>query len=161
MAQLTRRGTIATLCSLRSINLSSTGCYTRNAAGQVTESKGLAVPAVESGSESYSIDAASNQLAVRGGTSYTYDAAGRLLSDGIRSFGWDALGRLKTVRRNGQEAAGYGYDSQNRRVRKTGIYPCRLRHSRGYFPTSGSGFCRPALQITISTSQSLCSETWW
>ena len=111
MAQLTRRGTIATLCSLRSINLSSTGCYTRNAAGQVTESKGLAVPAVESGSESYSIDAASNQLAVRGGTSYTYDAAGRLLSDGIRSFGWDALGRLKTVRRNGQEVAGYGYDS--------------------------------------------------
>ncbi|AVD71755.1 hypothetical protein CAY53_10020 [Desulfobulbus oralis] len=93
--------------------------YTRNAAGQVTESKGLAVPAVESGSESSTIDATNNQLAVRGGTSYSYDAAGRLLSDGIRSFGWDALGRLKTVRRNGQELAGYGYDSQNRRVRKT------------------------------------------
>ena len=77
--------------------------YTRNAAGQVTESKGLAVPAVESGSESYSIDAASNQLTVRAGKNYSYDAAGRLLSDGVRSFGWDALGRLKTVRRNGQE----------------------------------------------------------
>ena len=38
---------------------------------------------------------------------------------GLRSFGWDALGRLKTVRRNGHVVAGYGYDSQNRRVRKT------------------------------------------
>ena len=63
----------------------------RNAAGQVTESKGLAVPAVESGSESYTIDAASNQLAVRGGTSYTYDAAcacsltGYAASVGMRS----------------------------------------------------------------------------
>ncbi|WP_181040225.1 hypothetical protein [Desulfobulbus oralis] len=27
MAQLTRKGTIATLCPLRKINLSSTGCY--------------------------------------------------------------------------------------------------------------------------------------
>ena len=59
----------------------------RNAAGQVTESKGLAVPAVESGSESYSIDAASNQLTVRAGKNYSYDAAGRLLSDGVGSFG--------------------------------------------------------------------------
>ena len=38
---------------------------------------------------------------------------------GLRSFGWDALGRLKTVRRNGQELAGYGYDILNRRVRKS------------------------------------------
>ena len=38
---------------------------------------------------------------------------------GLRSFGWDSLGRLKTVRRNGQELAGYGCDSQNRRVRKS------------------------------------------
>ena len=43
----------------------------------------------------------------------------RLPPDGLRSFGWDVLGQLKTVRRNGQELAGYGYDSQNRRVRKT------------------------------------------
>ena len=93
--------------------------YTRNAAGQVTGIEGLATPGVESGSESYTIDAASNQLAVRGGTSYTYDAAGRLLSDGIRTFSWDALGRLRQVEANAVVLASYGYDSQNRRVRKT------------------------------------------
>lgn len=38
---------------------------------------------------------------------------------GARSFTWDSLGRLKTVEQNRQELAGYGYDSQNRRVRKT------------------------------------------
>ena len=85
----------------------------------MTGIEGLATPGVESGSESYTIDAASNQLAVRGGTSYTYDAAGRLLSDGIRTFSWDALGRLRQVEANAVVLASYGYDSQNRRVRKT------------------------------------------
>ena len=41
-----------------------------------------------------------------GGRNHTYDGAGRLLSDGLRSFTWNALGRLKTVQRNGQTIAG-------------------------------------------------------
>ena len=93
--------------------------YSRNAAGQVTGIEGLATPRVASGSESSTIDATNNQLAVRGGTSYSYDAAGRLLSDGVRTFSWDSLGRLRQVEANAVVLASYGYDSQNRRVRKT------------------------------------------
>ena len=93
--------------------------YSRNAAGQVTGIEGLATPVVASGSESSTIDASNNQLAVRGGTSYSYDAAGRLLSDGVRTFSWDSLGRLRQVEANAVVLASYGYDSQNRRVRKT------------------------------------------
>ena len=77
---------------------------------------------MEPGSESYSIDAAGNQLAVRGGTSYTYDATGRLLSDGVRSSGWDALGQLKTVRRRGRTTAGTGVFARRGRKEQV-LYP--------------------------------------
>ena len=46
----------------------------RNGPGQAAGARGPSVPAVESGSESYSIDGASNQLTVRAGKNYSYDA---------------------------------------------------------------------------------------
>ena len=77
--------------------------------------------------------------------------------DGLRGSGWDALGQLKTVRRNGQELAGYGYDSQNRRVRKTVgtkttyyLYDLESRLIAALFPDQG----RPRLAIFSPPGQS-------
>lgn len=38
--------------------------------------------------------------------------------DGVRTFTWDALNRLVKVEQGGTVVATYGYDSQNRRIRK-------------------------------------------
>ena len=54
-----------------------------------------------------------------GSRNYTYDANGNVTSDGIRTFTWDSLNRLVKVEKAGSIIATYGYDSRNRRIRKT------------------------------------------
>ena len=94
--------------------------YSRDAAGQVTSISGIEEPNLENGLTTYAINPENNQLtAVEGVQNYSYDADGNLSSDGQRSYIWDALNRLVRVEENGVELASYGYDSQNRRIRKT------------------------------------------
>jgi len=51
-------------------------------------------------------------------TGYTFDDSGRLLSDGIRTFSYDALGRLTAVSASGLSAS-YAYDGDGNRVSQT------------------------------------------
>ena len=51
-------------------------------------------------------------------TSFTYDLDGNLLSDGVRTFTYDAANRLKTVLTNGVVVLTNFYDAKSRRVRK-------------------------------------------
>jgi len=66
-----------------------------------------------------SIQTTSNRIAGVGGKTWTHDANGNVLSDGINSYTWDALNRLVQVKQNGTVLATYLYDSQNRRIGKT------------------------------------------
>ena len=51
-------------------------------------------------------------------TEFTYDLDGSLLTDGIRTFTYDAANRLKTVSTNGVLVLTNFYDAKSRRVRK-------------------------------------------
>ena len=50
---------------------------------------------------------------------YTYDANGNMVSDGTFTFIYDGLNRMIRVEKQGGTVATYGYDSSNRRIRKT------------------------------------------
>jgi RHS repeat-associated protein len=47
---------------------------------------------------------------------FTYDANGNTLSDGLRSYEWDAENRLARVRHGDGSATAFGYDGRGRRV---------------------------------------------
>jgi RHS repeat-associated protein len=58
-------------------------------------------------------------VSVAGSTkTLTYDANGNLLSDGTRTYEWDALNRLTKVLESGNEVVRYSYNSENLRVQK-------------------------------------------
>ena len=93
--------------------------YTLDAEGHVTGIDNLTSPTPAALSEDYIYDLASNKLNSRGTTSYTYDAVGKILSDGIFTFTYDELNRITQVESGGSVIATYGYDSSNRRIIKT------------------------------------------
>ena len=53
------------------------------------------------------------------GTTQTFDGNGNLISDGVRSFIYDAFNRLLEVKVGNAIIAQYQYDTYNRRVSKT------------------------------------------
>ena len=59
---------------------------------------------------------AANQLVQVGGQQFTYDSNGNLLSDGSRTFEWDARDRLSAVN-SGTHRSEFGYDALERRTR--------------------------------------------
>lgn len=74
-----------------------------------------------SGLTELGIDADSNRVLASNGLetrSYTYDAAGNILSDGTRSFTYNAAGRMVTATKGGVSAA-YAVNGLGQRVRKT------------------------------------------
>jgi YD repeat-containing protein len=58
-------------------------------------------------------------VSVSGSTkTLTYDPNGNLISDGQRTYEWDALNRLTRVLEGGNELVRYVYDAEGRRVQK-------------------------------------------
>jgi len=59
-----------------------------------------------------------NRLTSAGGVTYTWDANGNLLSDGIKTYTYDSANRLKAV--SGQQlAVSYGYNGLGDRLQET------------------------------------------
>ena len=52
-----------------------------------------------------------------GSTSVTYDANGNMLSDGTKTYGWDAANRLVKTTYSGGASTEYSYDALGRRVK--------------------------------------------
>lgn len=93
---------------------------TSNAGGQVTgvsESSDAATAYPRPSSEASSVNNL-NQITSSAGQAYTYDANGNLISDGIRSYSWDAENRLLGITYSGQPSASttFTYDGVGRRV---------------------------------------------
>ncbi len=79
---------------------------------------GIPEPAVVTDAQVLTIAPDSNRIVAVGTTPYPYDASVNLVSDDVHVFSWDALDRLTEVEPMGTITATYGYDSQNRRIRK-------------------------------------------
>ena len=96
--------------------------YTRDKAGQVLAVTNLPSPTTSGITETAAIDGDSNRLTGLAGAtakSYSYDATGNITTDGTLTYTWDALNRLVKVEEASAVVATYGYDAQNRRIRKT------------------------------------------
>ena len=94
----------------------------RDKTGQVTAVTNLPSPTTSGIIETTTIGGGSNRITGLTGTAtktYSYDANGNITTDGILTYTWDALNRLIKVEKAGSVVATYGYDSQNRRIRKT------------------------------------------
>ncbi|MBI5591469.1 MAG: RHS domain-containing protein, partial [Deltaproteobacteria bacterium] len=96
--------------------------YTRDAGGHVISIANIQTPTATSQTTDYSYNSTNNQLTGTTGATpktYTYDANGNIVSDGINTFVYDGLNRMIRVENQGGTVAAYGYDSSNRRIRKT------------------------------------------
>ena len=91
--------------------------YSYDAAGRRTAMGGsFARTSSPSAMSSATYDAA-NRLSNWNGTAYSYDDNGNLLSDGTRSYSWDARDRL--VGLSGGASGSFTYDALGRRTSKT------------------------------------------
>jgi RHS repeat-associated protein len=61
----------------------------------------------------------SNQLTSWNGASRSYDLNGSLVSDGTRTFTWNARGELTAIASGGTTVGQFGYDAHGRRIRKS------------------------------------------
>jgi RHS repeat-associated protein len=82
--------------------------YTLDPAGNITK---FAAPSGTSAALYNQV----NELTMFAGTPFTYDADGNLLSDGVRTYGWDAENRLIAMTRAGVHSS-FAYDGLDRRV---------------------------------------------
>ena len=112
------------LAGIASVGLSSgqssSFTYTSNDVGWLTSSTETSdAPTVypSSGQQAGLVNKL-NQLTVRNGQTLVYDADGHLLSDGVRSYSWDAAGRLIGILYPGQpgNSTSFTYDGLGRRV---------------------------------------------
>jgi RHS repeat-associated protein len=91
--------------------------YTYDAAGRRVQTTGsLARTGLPAGVPAATYDLG-NRLTNWGGQPLTYDDDGNLLSDGLRTYVWDARNRLVSI--SGAAAASFSYDALGRRISKT------------------------------------------
>jgi RHS repeat-associated protein len=100
---------------------SSTFQYTSNAAGETTGVTQTSDAPISNPPGSLTQTASYNnlnQLTALSGQSLTYDADGNLLSDGARTYSWDAENRLVGIGYPGQpgKATAFAYDGLGRRI---------------------------------------------
>jgi RHS repeat-associated protein len=96
--------------------------YTRDAGGNVTSIANYLAPSVTDEQTHYNYNSANNQLDGSTGTvpkTYTYDTNGNMVSDGTNTLSYDGLNRIIQIDNQSGTVATYGYDSSNRRIRKT------------------------------------------
>ncbi|MEZ4527771.1 MAG: RHS repeat-associated core domain-containing protein [Desulfobacterales bacterium] len=96
--------------------------YTHDGAGNVKSISGITKPPVASGTTDYSIPSGSSRLSGSTGKTaktYTYDNAGKITSDGVRTFTYNQNGQLIRVTAGASVIAEYAYDGFSRRVKKT------------------------------------------
>jgi RHS repeat-associated protein len=99
----------------------TTFAYTSNAANQTTGTTQTSDASIPYPSSALSQTASYNnlnQLTNLSGQAYTYDANGNLVSDGVRTYAWDAENRLVGITYPGVsgKATGFVYDGQGRRI---------------------------------------------
>ena len=99
---------------------SSSFTYTSNDVGWITSSAETSDAPTVYPSLAQQIGAVNplNQVSVRNGQDLSYDADGHLLSDGQRTYSWDAAGRLIGILYPGQPGKSMSFteDDQGRRV---------------------------------------------
>ncbi|MDR3631701.1 MAG: RHS repeat-associated core domain-containing protein, partial [Desulfocapsaceae bacterium] len=93
--------------------------FSRDAGGNVTGITGVQAPTLTAETIDYSYNAANNQITAAPPKNYTYDANGNMASDGTLGFMYDGLNRLIQVSQGTSPIASYGYDANNRRIRKS------------------------------------------
>jgi RHS repeat-associated protein len=93
--------------------------FTRDAGGHVTGIAGIQDPTAAARTSNYLYNPANNQLTGAVPKTFTYDSNGNMFSDGTFTYIYDGLNRMIRVEQQVATVASYGYDSMNRRIRKT------------------------------------------
>jgi RHS repeat-associated protein len=120
---------------------SSTGAkygYTLDPAGNITK---FAAPSGTSAAAYNQV----NALTKFAGTPFTYDADGNLLSDGVRTYSWDAENRLAAVTRAGVHSS-FAYDGLGRRIAITDTASGRT--TRTHYVWCGRQICQSRNGVT-------------
>ena len=96
--------------------------YTHDLNGRVKTIEGLIPPDPEAERSTFSYETDTSRLDAASGLltkDYTLDANGNTVSDGTRTFVYNALNQLVAIEEGGTEVAGYQYDVYFRRISKT------------------------------------------
>ena len=96
--------------------------YTYDGAGNVKTISGITKPPVAPGTTDYSIPSGNSRLSQSTGKTvktYSYDNAGKITSDGVRTFLYSQNGQMIRVTAGTSVIAEYAYDAFGRRVKKT------------------------------------------
>ena len=96
--------------------------YTYDGTGNVKTISGITKPPIAPGTTDYSIPAGTSRISGSTGQTaktYTYDNAGKITSDGVRTFTYNQNSQLIRVTAGTSVIAEYAYDGFGRRVKKT------------------------------------------
>ena len=96
--------------------------YTYDGAGNVRTISGITKPPIAPGTTDYSIPSGNSRVSGSTGKTvktYSHDNAGKITSDGVRTFTYNQNSQLIRVTAGASVIAEYAYDGFSRRVKKT------------------------------------------